>query len=96
MKRKQPEEKQRHCPPPDHWLVDAICAAEIIGCSKQRLYTRVRKGELPRGVIVRLGARLLFNRAKLMEFLQAGGTPDDVAATLAHREPHGTSAGAAR
>jgi hypothetical protein len=36
---------------------------------------RVRRGDLPAGVYVRIGGRLFANRERFMAFLESGGAP---------------------
>ena len=41
--------------------------------SEQRIYTLAREGILPKGVVVRLGRKVLINEAALIDFFASGG-----------------------
>ena len=42
--------------------------------SSQRVYTAIREGVLPVGVVVRLGRKVLINETKYEEFIHDGGS----------------------
>jgi excisionase family DNA binding protein len=54
---------------PSRWL-NAVQAAEHLGCSKHRIYTLVSTRRIPHE---HEGGRLLFDRAELDAWVRAGG-----------------------
>jgi hypothetical protein len=48
-------------------------AAQALGISPQSLYTRIRQGVLPPGVVVRFGRTVRIDPAALRDFIRRGG-----------------------
>jgi excisionase family DNA binding protein len=55
---------------PDHGFLDAQGAADYLACPLSRIYSLTSTGRLP---VHRDGSRLLFDRAELRAYVEAGG-----------------------
>lgn len=54
-------------------LLTASKVAQAMGMPVQRIYTLVREGVFPPGVVVRFGRQIRFNGVKLKEWIEQGG-----------------------
>jgi predicted DNA-binding transcriptional regulator AlpA len=54
-------------------LMDALGCARFLGMNKQSVYDLVRREILPRGVWIRIGSKLRFDKTALVEWCRQGG-----------------------
>jgi predicted DNA-binding transcriptional regulator AlpA len=63
--------------PTDRQLLNLLEASPFLGLSRNRLYDRIARKQLPEHIVVRLGSRIYLKRAPLLKWLGVLGVRED-------------------